>query len=251
MELTEFISLVSDFRALSVPDKILHIGWFLHAQRNRERFDVEVVRQCLNELHMEVPTNLARDVSRLAERKALLKDASGYRLHHDQRVAFDSKFGELPDTLLIPQLLNDLPGKISDKGERLFLSEALNCYHAKAFRATIVMAWNLAYDHLLHWILKEPARLAAFNGKIAAKVGAKRASITIVTREDFEDLKESEVLDICGSAGLFASNNTKRVLGIQLTKRNLAAHPSLVEIAKPHADEAVYDLVENVVLALR
>jgi hypothetical protein len=144
----------------------------------------------------------------------------------------------------------DLPGKVSDQGERLFLSEALKCYHAKAFRATIVMAWNLAYDHLLHWILREPARLAAFNSKIAGRVGPKRAWFSVAKREDFEDLKEAEVLDICGTAGLFALDNTKRVLGIQLIKRSLAAHLSLLEIGQPQADDAVYDLVNNVVLAL-
>jgi hypothetical protein len=250
MELTEFIAIVPNFRELSEPDKILHLGWFLHTQSRRDRFDVDGVRRCFNELHMEVPKNLARDMSRLAERKALLKDAAGYRLHHDQRQALDGRFGGRPDAAVIPQLLKDLPGKVSDQGERLFLSEALKCYHAKAFRATIVMAWNLAYDHLLHWILREPARLAAFNSKIAGKVGPKRAWITVAKREDFEDLKEAEVLDICGTAGLFASDNTKRVLGIQLTKRNLAAHPSLLEIGQPQADDAVYDLVNNVVLAL-
>ena len=131
------------------------------------------------------------------------------------------------------------------------MAEALKCYHAEAFRATIVMAWNLAYDHLLHWILNDPGRLAAFNSKIAAKVGPKRAWITITKREDFEDLKESEVIELCGTAALFASDNTKRVLGIQLIKRNLAAHPSLVDIKQPQADDAVYDLVTNVVLTLK
>ena len=250
MELIDFIALVPNLRELSEPDKILHMGWFLHAQRNRDRFDVDAVRQCFNEGNMEVPRNLARDMSRLAERKALLKDATGYRLHHDHRRMLDSKFADRPDTAPIPQLLKQLPGKISDEGERLFLSEALKCYHASAFRAAIVMAWNLAYDHLLHWILKDPARTDAFNQKIAGKVGPKRAWITITKREDFEDLKESEVLDICGTASLFASDNTKRVLGIQLTKRNLAAHPSLLEIGQPQADDAIYDLVNNVVLAL-
>jgi hypothetical protein len=42
--------------------------------------------------------------------------------------------------------------KISDEAERLFLTEAISCLRAKAFRATIVMTWNLAYDHLLNWI---------------------------------------------------------------------------------------------------
>src|SRR5712671_5845949 len=70
--LTEFIALVQNFRNLSEPDKIIHLGWFLHAHRKRERFNVDAVRQCFNELHLEVPRNLARDISRLAERKALL-----------------------------------------------------------------------------------------------------------------------------------------------------------------------------------
>lgn len=250
MELAEFIALVPNFRTLKEPDKILHVGWFLHVHRQQDRFDPEKVRQCFGQLHMDVPPNLARDMSRLADRKALLKDSGGYRLHLDERQILDKKYGGRPEAAVIPQLLKDLPGKISDDGERLFLGEALRCYQAKAFRAAIVMSWNLAYDHLLRWILRDPTRLAAFNSKIAAKVGPKRAWITIAKREDFEDLKESEVVDLCGTAGLFASDNTKRVLGIQLTKRNLAAHPSLLDIGQPQADDAVYDLVNNVVLKL-
>jgi hypothetical protein len=250
MELPEFIALAPNFRSLSDPDKILHVGWFLHTQRNRERFTIDDVRQCFDDLHMEAPKNLARDLSRLAERKALLKHAGGYRLHHDKRQVLDSKFSARPLAVIIPQLLKELPGKISDPGERIFLTETLKCYHAQAFRATVVMAWNLAYDHLLHWILRDAARMAAFNSKIVAKVGQKRAWITIAKREDFEDLKESEVIEICGTASVFVSDNTKKVLTIQLTKRNLAAHPSLIDIGQPQADDAVYDLVNNVVLAL-
>ena len=250
MDPNEFIKLVPNFGGLSDPDKVLHVGWFLHTQRSLSKFDVDALRQVFNDLHVEVPRNLARDVSRLAGRGSLLRDAQGYRLHSDERRAFDAKFTAQPTAALIPQLLQHLPGKISDAGERIFLDEALKCYRAEAYRATIVMAWNLAYDHLLHWILKDPARLASFNSKIAAKVGTKRSWITIAKREDFEDLKESEVINLCGIAGLFASDNTKRVLAIQLTKRNLAAHPSLLDIKQPQADDAVYDLVTNVVLTL-
>lgn len=250
MDLHEFSALVPNFGGLSEPEKVIHLGWYLHTQRNAERFKIDDLRQCFNTLHMEVPKNLARDVGRLVDRKQLLKDAGGLRLHHNERTPLDQKFAARPAAALIPNLLKHLPGKISDQGERVFLDEALKCYRAEAYRATIVMAWNLAYDHLLHWILKDPARLAEFNTKIAGKVGNKRAWITITRREDFEDLKESEVLDICGTASLFASDNTKKVLGMQLTKRNLAAHPSLVVIGEPQANDAVYDLVTNVVLTL-
>src|SRR3954471_5183148 len=95
--------------------------------------------------------------------------------------------------------MQSLPGKISDEAERLFLTEALNCFRAKAFRATIVMTWNLAYDHLLNWILRH--HLAAFNPGIAGR-NPKKASLRITKWDNFEELKESEVLDICGTTGI-------------------------------------------------
>ena len=114
------------------------------------------------------------------------------------------------------------------------------------------MVWNLAYDHLLNWILKDAGRTAAFQANIAGRVGPRKAAnINITGREDFEDLKESETIDICGSAGLFASDNTKKILEIQLTKRNMASHPSLVIIGAPQAEDAISSLINNIVLVLK
>ena len=114
-------------------------------------------------------------------------------------------------------------------------------------------SWReLAYDHLLKWILADAKRLADFNAKIIGVVGVKRGSgLVIVTREDFEQLGEKDVLNICNSAALFASSNTKKLLEIQLTKRNLAAHPSLLVIDGPQADDTISSLVNNVVLVLK
>lgn len=104
---------------------------------------------------------------------------------------------------------------------------------------------------LLHWILKDTSRLAAFNANIVARIGAKRGNgLVISTREDFEELKESETIDVCNLASLFASTNTKKILDMQLTKRNLAAHPALVVMEGPQADDAISSLVKNVVLVL-
>lgn len=103
-----------------------------------------------------------------------------------------------------------------------------------------MMVRNLTYDHLLNWILVDATRLTAFKANIAGRVGPKKAAaVTVVKREDFEDLKESEVLDICGTAGLFISGNIKKVLDMQLTKRNMAAHPTLMIIGAPEAEESI------------
>ena len=154
--------------------------------------------------------------------------------------------------------MRDLPGKIADEAERIFLREAITCYHNKAFRAAIIMAWNLTYDHLARWILADAGRLSSFNSHIDARVGAtskgrtisKRAGTRISKREDFEKLEEKEMIDIMGNAGLLPSANTKKILEMQLTRRNMVAHPSLVFVDAPQADDAITSLVQNVVLVL-
>lgn len=253
MELSEFTALVPDFSKLSQTDQIMHFAWFLHAERKKDVIDQVSIRGCFKERHMDEP-NLSLLFKRLIDRrpKVVLAASSGFKLEGKIREQFDRKYGQHESTIAISQMLKELPGKVSDEAERLFLSEAIKSYHVKAFRAAIVMAWNLGYDHLLNWVLADAKRLADFNSKISGRVGQKKgAGLVIGKREDFEELKEQEVLDICGGAGLFASSNTKKLLEIQLTKRNLAAHPSLLNIDGPQADDTISSLVRNVVLVLK
>lgn len=252
MELTEFVAQVPEFAALSHPQKVLHFGWFLHTHREQEHFDVKTIRSCYDNQHIE-PPNISDVLAKLAERKprVVLKDSAGYRLEHSTRQALDQKYKAHETTVVISQLLIELPGKIDDEAERLFLTEALKCYRAQAFRATTIMVWNLAYDHLLRWIVSDATRTANFNAKIISRVAAKKGTgMVMVKREDFEELKEQEVLDICNNAAIFPSHNMKQILDMQLTKRNIAAHPSLVEIDRPTADDTIFTLVTNVVLKL-
>lgn len=252
MELHEFATLVG-FSQLSQADQVLHFGWYLLRHRGKETFDQAAVRGCYRERHMDEP-NLSVVFRRLLERrpKVVLEGAAGsIRLEGRIRDALDQKYGQHETTIAVSQMMKDLVGKVPDEAERLFLSEAIKCYNVRAFRAAIVMAWNLAYDHLVNWVLNDPCRLSAFNAKIVARIGTKRGTgLMISKREDFEDLRENEVIDICGTASLFASENTKKILDIQLTKRNLAAHPSRVTIDAPQADDTISSLVTNVVLVL-
>jgi hypothetical protein len=230
----------------------LHLGWFRNKKKGKETFDQASVRGCYKELSLPEP-NFSEQFTRLADRKpkVVIKEGAGLKLEHSIRAKLDEKYGQHETTIAISQQMKSLVGKLSDAGEKIFLDEAIKCYHVKAFRAAIVMGWNLAYDHLLNWILADAGRLAAFNSKIIAKEGLKKGTGLVMSqREDFEDLKESDVLDISSNAGLFASDNTKKILTIQLTKRNMTAHPSLVVIGSPAADETISSLVENVVLVL-
>jgi hypothetical protein len=249
MNLPEFIRQVGGFDALSHPDKIKLFAWYLHTHRQLERLDQAALRGCYRALHLPC-SDLGRDLQRLVERRpaGLLRDRQGYYLAGSTRRQYDQRYSQHETVITVSQLLKELPGRVSDEGERRFLSEALTCYRHQAFRAAIVMTWNLAYDHLLGWILAETQRLAAFNAAIPRKY-PKKSAVVINARESFEDLKEFEVIEVCGTASL-VSANLKKILNDKLTKRNMAAHPSSVEITRAQADDAITDLVNNVVLKL-
>jgi len=117
----------------------------------------------------------------------------------------------------------------------------------KAFRASIVMTWNLAFDHLRHWLLAEGDRRQTFNARIPVRCPKDRTQI--VAFGDFENVKESEVIEVVSSAGLVAAGTVK-ILQKELTRRNTAAHPSSVVITQYQAEDSITDLVNNVVLKL-
>ncbi|RWN17005.1 hypothetical protein [Mesorhizobium sp.] len=240
---------VDGFDALSAKDKIKVFGWYLHVHKTLASFDNEAIRACFKQLHLTSP-DVSVYLPRMAATKPpeLLKERSRYRLARNVRFDLDKKYGVHQTVIRVGKLLSDLPDRLPDIAERAFLREALACYRAEAFRACIVMSWNLAFDHLLRWILANAARLTDFNAAITRRF-PKKTGISISSIEHFEELKEAEVVDICQTASLI-SKNTTEILREKLKKRNMAAHPSQVTIQQSQADDVITDLVNNVVLTL-
>jgi hypothetical protein len=80
---------------------------------------------------------------------------------------------------------------------------------------------------------------------------SRRAGTRIAKREDFEKLEEKKMIGIMVNAGLLSSANTKKILEMQLTRRNMLAHPSLIFADALQADNVIISLVRNVVLVLK
>jgi hypothetical protein len=248
MNIEGFAQVVPGLATMNHVEKIKHFAWFIFTHERRERFATADIKRCYEQLHYVLPGNLRALIEQLTMKKPpeVLKDSKGYRLEGQLKEQLDAKYGQRPATIVVDALLQSLPGRISDEAERLFLSEALICFRNKAFRATIVMTWNLAFDHLLNCILAN--HLPAFNVAIPVRY-PKRAGVAMNKKDDFEEFKESEVIEVCGKAGII-NDNTKKILNDKLTKRNMAAHPSLVEISQYQAEDVISDLVNNVILKL-
>ena len=249
MELRDFAEGVSGLASWPHAQKIKLFAWYLHTYKGRDRFNQENIRACYDALHLEKPSNVSPYLGQLKDKKPkeVLQDSRGYYLEKRIRDEFDTKYGQRTATVQVHKLLSELPGKVSDESERVFLNEALICFRHRAFRAAIVMTWNLAFSHLEDWVISK--HLAAFNARIAARY-PKKVGMVIASKDDFADnLKESEMVAICKSAGII-SDNVNKILEEKLTRRNMAAHPSTVAVTQMQAEDFITDLINNVVLKL-
>lgn len=243
-ELASFILPVKNFNDTAATFKIEIFGWYLHCARNKERFTATDVGQCFDVLHLKRPSNIHQLLKNLCDRKPsrLLKDQKGYRASAAAREDFQRLLPVRDSILATTVLLSTLAERVTDPAQKTFLAETLICYGNGAYRAAIVMAWNLAFSHLCDFIFKND--LAKFNTHLL-KVLPKESGIS--KRTDFEAYKESRILEIAKGAGIISVSSNK-VLKEKLDKRNTAAHPSSIKVTSVTAEEVIHDLVENILL---
>lgn len=251
MTLEELVGVVPNFSSFNHAEKIKTFAWWLASFGDRPLFSVSDIRGCYERLRFAPPANINSFLRSLETRnpKQMVETRGGWHL---ERVVFDDlthKYGRRDATVHVERLLSDLPKSLTNLQERAYLEETLICLRNKAFRATVVMAWNLAFDHLCYWVLNDATKLGDFNTWSPKRYkGEKYPPVT--KREDFMDMKESHVIEIASSAGIISTNVT-RILREKLTRRNMAAHPADVTTLQPTAEEVIRDLVENVVLKLQ
>jgi hypothetical protein len=249
MLLEELVNQVAGFDNAVPKERIKLFAWWLHVHDKKDFFTISDIRGCFASLHIGEPPSLSTYIARLVEAKDFLQEKQNFKLSRGVRVELDRKFGVHQSAVAVSKLLTDLIGKVSDVAEQSFLAEAIKCYRVEAYRACIVMVWNVTYNHLLNWILHDADRLAKFNANIA-KRNSKKSGVSVAKYDDFEDFKEREVIDICNIASLYNASVYKILVG-KLDRRNISAHPSTVVIVQSQADDTITDLVNNVVLGLQ
>lgn len=247
MTLPDAVSRILDFSSWRFADQVRYFCWYLHTHKKREWLQPTEAKACFDELAMEPPANVASYFTSMVNRtpKQMLKSKGGYKLEKKLLDQLDKEYGSRASTVAVADALAALPEKIPGLAEREYITEALICFKHKAFRAAIVMTWNLAYDHLANWILGDPSRLSAFNVRLATQTNPGIGQIK--TRDDFTHLKESVVITLSRK---IVSEGQFKVLEEKLDRRNAVAHPGGLVVNDVTAEEFIRDLVDNIVLKL-
>ena len=155
-----------------------------------------------------------------------------------------------PERVQVSAILLELESQIADVNERKFYVETRLCLQVKAYRAAIVMAWNLAYEHLVAWVYSDTGRLQDFNDELTGRWlnrAKNKKDDQIVEGDDFANMKESVVIDVCRKANLVSKDEFEMLDGA-LRKRNQFAHPTSGQVADgPIASGHVSELVRFMV----
>lgn len=242
-DLERFVEPIAGFSSKPAPYIVEVFAWYLHEVKQKDRIQTADIGPLFDEVHVPRP-NISLVLTRLCEKKPprLIKDAHGYRLHHEARKDLAARLPQRATSVATTALLNDLLGRVTDPAQKVFLQEALICFKSHAYRAAIVMMWNLAYSHVLDRVFAN--HLVAFN--------AQRARVTpklpeIVKETDFEDYGERQVIELCRGARILDAT-VCRILTERLNRRNSAAHPSSATFTSVQAEDQITDLANNVLL---
>lgn len=221
--------------------------YYLTVEKGQETAAPKEVADCFAACDLVVPKNVGARLSEgLTSRPTrYLKVNGGYKLQRHMREALSRKLGAEKMTAQTSATLRSLEHKMPEGADKEFLKEAIDCFEVGANRATIVMVWILAMDHLFAYILKH--KLAEFNAALATNTD-KSVKVKVITqRDDFTEMKESKFIELCRTAKII-SNDVRRILDQKLQTRNSSAHPSSVKVGNTKVIDFVEDLVDNVVL---
>jgi hypothetical protein len=142
--------------------------------------------------------------------------------------------------------LQSLKGAMYDDQLAGLYHDTLRCLQSGAYRAAIVMGWNLTYDFVRRWVFRDEHRRGMFNSVLVTKQKSKAACYAPITTFDaYFELSERNVIDWMYEAKLL-SKEKHQVLVNALTDRNHFAHPSSRKATATSAAGYIENLVVNI-----
>lgn len=132
------------------------------------------------------------------------------------------------------------------QGYREYLSEAVDCYEAGAYRGAILMVWSAAIEHLYETVEGRPQGFSELEDANRARFGSSNTYHRIRKKNDLLYLNDKNFFMICEDAGVF-NRNARKLLVDRLDTRNRCGHPSGYVIGRGEAVVFVEGLIKNII----
>ena len=176
--------------------------------------------------------SLARNVSKSLELIPNLT-ATSIELQTAARQVCNVVYQDAKQTQTIRLKTSDVSGRLREltntlnltDTQKTLLAETVRCIECEAYRAGVVMGWNLAYDYIRKWVFDK--HLPAFNNVLTSRFNGEHPNDIVEYQEFFtrKALPEFRVLYVCKEANIFGGN-LHDDLCQYLRLRNNYAHPN-------------------------
>ncbi|MDP3014426.1 MAG: hypothetical protein Q8M92_09305 [Candidatus Subteraquimicrobiales bacterium] len=240
-----FIERFDDFSKWNGKKQVDYLAYFLMTEMAVDSFTAKQIHECFDLLSLKHYTRLAVYLSEnaISRNGRYIKSKTGYCLERSVYNSIKQEVNNEPKKVQVSQDLANLAVKIKNPQEKVFLQEAINCYKVESYRATIIMGWILAVDHLQKYIFDK--KLTDFNNELA-KNPDKRIK-KIINYDDFSDLHEVKFIELSRAANII-TNDVRKILDEKLGIRNSAAHPSGIIFTGHKTTEFALDIINNILL---
>ncbi len=245
-QVSRFYSSIQDVHEVSARDLVGLFVYFLTVEQDSPSATGGDVRQCFIDCELTPPGRIAAYLTEgVAARPQLYikSGKTGYRLQRHYREELAARLGATTVAAQTSTELRRLESALPPGAKKDFLSETIGCFEAGANRATVVMCWILAIDHLYDHVWNH--RLTEFNQTLAKNPDKRIRHVS--TREDLSEIPEGRFIEYLRAANLI-SNDVRKILDEKLGTRNSCAHPSVISVKRSKVIDFVEDLVTNVIL---
>jgi hypothetical protein len=249
-ELNSFLENVKVFFELKPAEQIDYFVYFITIEKEHGVTQATVIRECFLKSDISPYSNISHYLTINLKGKEknhpkFLRIKDGYQLHRSLRNSIEQNIIKKEFKAKVSKDLRLLLTYINNPNENEFLQEAINCFEISAYRAAIVMVWNLTIDHLFEYVLKN--ELSNFNVALSKNTDKRIKISSVSNKDDFSEIPENKFIEFCRSGNII-SNDIRKILDAKLGIRNSYAHPSNIKIIESKATEFIEDLINNVVL---
>lgn len=249
-DLNSFLESVKGFFKLKSSDQIDVFVYYITIEKELGSTQATAIRDCFLKADISPYSNISHYLTNNIRGKdknppKFLRIKDGYQLHRNLRNSIEQAIEKKTVKVKVSKDLRLLLDHVNNSIENEYLKEAIDCYGISAYRAAIVMVWNLTIDHLFEYILKN--ELPNFNTALSKNTDKRIKIVTVTAKDDFSEIPENKFIEFCRSGNII-SNDIRKILDAKLGIRNSYAHPSNIKVLESKATEFIEDLVNNVIL---